>query len=152
MSPTRRKYALFSIFMLISLVLDQWTKVLARQDLRPRGPFNPKVLVDGYFDLRYAENPGVAFSMLDEVRRECRERADLARRILAGRLEPQRLPASPHVWLPLSELESERVAGQAARAGVQVTPPQAPFVSGAAVSGLRLCLGGAPEFTVQSGG
>ena len=26
-----------------------------------------KVVIDGYFDLRYAENPGVAFSMLQEV-------------------------------------------------------------------------------------
>ena len=67
MSPTRRKYLLFSIFMVISLVLDQWSKVLARQDLRPRGPFNPHVVVPGYFDLRYAENPGVAFSMLQEL-------------------------------------------------------------------------------------
>jgi signal peptidase II len=67
MTPTRRKYLLFSSFMLLSLVLDQWTKLMARQDLRPRGPFNPKVIVPGYFDLRYAENPGVAFSMLQEI-------------------------------------------------------------------------------------
>lgn len=67
MIPTRRKYLLFTSFMLLSLVLDQWTKVMARQDLRPRGPFNPKVLVPGWFELRYAENPGVAFSMLQEI-------------------------------------------------------------------------------------
>jgi signal peptidase II len=67
MTPTRRKYLLFSSFMLLSLVLDQWTKMMARQDLRPRGPFNPKVILPGYFDLRYAENPGVAFSMLQEI-------------------------------------------------------------------------------------
>src|SRR5580692_1609693 len=67
MTPTRRKYVLFSVFMVISLALDQWTKMMARADLRPRGPFNPKVIVSGYFDLRYAENPGVAFSMLQEI-------------------------------------------------------------------------------------
>ena len=67
MTPTRRKYLMFSIFALIALVLDQWTKVMARTSLRPRGPFNPKVVIDGYFDLRYAENPGVAFSMLQEI-------------------------------------------------------------------------------------
>ena len=61
----RRKYLLFTIFMIISLVLDQWTKVLARTHLRPR--INPKVIIDGYFDLRYAENPGVAFSMLQDI-------------------------------------------------------------------------------------
>jgi signal peptidase II len=63
----RRKYLLFTIFTIISLVLDQWSKVLARRDLRPRGPHNAKVIVDGYFDLRYAENPGVAFSMLQDI-------------------------------------------------------------------------------------
>jgi DNA-binding transcriptional MocR family regulator len=88
---------------------------------------------------------GEAFRMLDEVRRECAQRTGLAGRILAGRLEPLRQHVSPHVWLPLSELESERVAGQAARAGVQVTPPQAPFLPGVAVNGLRLCLGGASD-------
>jgi len=63
----RRKYVLFAIFTIVSLVLDQWTKVLARQYLRPRGPFRPKVIIQGYFDLRYAENPGVAFSMLQDI-------------------------------------------------------------------------------------
>ncbi|HXU04828.1 MAG TPA: signal peptidase II [Polyangia bacterium] len=67
-SPSaRRKYLLFAIFTAISLVLDQWTKILARHHLRPRGPYNPKVIVDGWFDLRYAENPGVAFSMLQDI-------------------------------------------------------------------------------------
>ena len=67
MTPTRRKYLMFSLFTVLALVLDQWTKVLERQHLRPRGPFRPKVIVDGLFDLRYAENPGVAFSMLTEI-------------------------------------------------------------------------------------
>jgi signal peptidase II len=67
MTPTRRKYFLFSLFAVLSLVLDQWTKVMARDDLRPRGPFNPKVVIPGFFDLRYAENPGVAFSMLQDL-------------------------------------------------------------------------------------
>jgi signal peptidase II len=63
----RRKYALFLIFTVISLALDQWTKALARQYLQPRGPLRPKVVIQGYFDLRYAENPGVAFSMLQDL-------------------------------------------------------------------------------------
>jgi signal peptidase II len=67
MTPTRRKYLLFSVFTVVSLVLDQWTKVMARDVLRPRGPFNPKVVIQGFFDLRYAENPGVAFSMLTDL-------------------------------------------------------------------------------------
>jgi len=59
-----RKYILFGIFGLISLILDQWTKALARQHLRGQ---RIKVVVPDFFDLRYAENPGVAFSMLQEV-------------------------------------------------------------------------------------
>jgi signal peptidase II len=63
----RRKYLLFTIFAIVSLALDQWTKALARQHLRPRGAYHPKVIIEGYFDLRYAENPGVAFSMLQDI-------------------------------------------------------------------------------------
>jgi signal peptidase II len=66
-TAARRKYLLFAVFTALSLILDQWTKILARADLRPRGPFNPKVIVAGTFDLRYAENPGVAFSMLQDM-------------------------------------------------------------------------------------
>jgi len=67
MTPVRKKYVLFSAFALVSLVLDQWTKVLARDYLQPRGPMNPKVVIPNYFDLRYAENPGVAFSMFQDL-------------------------------------------------------------------------------------
>jgi len=63
----RNKYVVFSFFAALALILDQWTKMLAREALRSRGPFNPKVIVPGYFDLRYAENPGVAFSMLTSM-------------------------------------------------------------------------------------
>ncbi|HTA21206.1 MAG TPA: signal peptidase II [Polyangia bacterium] len=65
-SPTR-KYILFGAFLALSLGLDQWTKALAREVLKPRGPFNPKVVIDGFFDLRYSENPGVAFGMLQRL-------------------------------------------------------------------------------------
>jgi signal peptidase II len=63
----RRKYLLFTIFAIISFALDQWTKILARRHLRPLGSRNAKVVVEGWFDLRYAENPGVAFSMLQDI-------------------------------------------------------------------------------------
>jgi len=63
----KRKYFLFGIFMALSIVLDQWTKALARTHLRPLGPWNPKVVIDGFFNLRYSENPGVAFGMLQEL-------------------------------------------------------------------------------------
>ena len=95
---------------------------------------------------------GVAFDILDAVRRELAERAALASRMLAGLLEPPQHAAGPHVWLPMPELEAERVAGQALRAGVKVTPPRAMFVDGAPVDGLRLCLGAAPDLpTLERG-
>jgi lipoprotein signal peptidase len=55
-----RKYLVFGVFMAISLVLDQWTKALARTHLKALSPLNPKVVIDGFFNLRYSENPGVA--------------------------------------------------------------------------------------------
>jgi len=67
-SPSeRRKYVLFGLFMALSIALDQWTKVLARHHLKPRGPWNPVVVIDGFFNLRYSENPGVAFGMLQQL-------------------------------------------------------------------------------------
>ena len=62
-----RKYLLFAIFAAVSIGFDQWTKMLARSSLRPLGPYNPKVVIDGFFKLRYSENPGVAFGMLQEM-------------------------------------------------------------------------------------
>ncbi|HVZ74522.1 MAG TPA: signal peptidase II [Polyangia bacterium] len=65
-SPSR-KYVLFGAFSALSLVLDQWTKAMARASLKPLGPYSPKVVIDGFFNLRYSENPGVAFGMLQSL-------------------------------------------------------------------------------------
>jgi hypothetical protein len=43
--------------------------------------------------------------------------------------------------LSLSELETERVAGRAQRAGVTVTPSDLPLLNANLISGLRVCLG-----------
>jgi signal peptidase II len=66
-APAGRKYVLFGAFLALSLGLDQWTKALARTHLRPLGPYTPKVIIDGFFNLRYSENPGVAFGMLQQM-------------------------------------------------------------------------------------
>ena len=66
-ASANRKYVLFGAFTALSLVLDQWTKVMARASLKPLGPYNPKVVIDGFFNLRYSENPGVAFGMLQQL-------------------------------------------------------------------------------------
>jgi signal peptidase II len=70
-SPAR-KYVLFTVFAALSLGLDQWTKVLARQVLRPLlmldgAAQRSRVVVPGFFDLHYSENEGVAFGFLQHV-------------------------------------------------------------------------------------
>jgi DNA-binding transcriptional MocR family regulator len=88
---------------------------------------------------------GEAYEVLDAVRFELARRYALSAGVLAGLVEPLHQAASPHVWLPLGELEAERVAGLAMRAGVKVTSPRAPFADGVPTSGLRICLGAAPD-------
>ncbi len=88
---------------------------------------------------------GAALEGFAAIQAELRGRAALAHAALGGMIEPTAHTASPHVWLPLGELDAERVAGQAIRAGVRLTPPRAPFVGGVPVDGLRLCLGAAAD-------
>ena len=66
-ASTKTRNLLFGIFAAIALVLDQWTKVLARTHLLPLGPWKSKVIVPNYFDLRYSENTGVAFGMFQRL-------------------------------------------------------------------------------------
>ena len=63
MTPERRKYVLFTLFAVLTIAIDQWTKVLARASLKPLGHVGHPVLKNT-FVLRYSENPGVAFGML----------------------------------------------------------------------------------------
>jgi signal peptidase II len=58
---------LFTVTAAVSLFLDQWTKVLSRTHLRPLRYGETITVVDGFFDLRYSENPGVAFGMLQQL-------------------------------------------------------------------------------------
>jgi len=64
---TKTRNLLFGVSAVISLVLDQWTKVMARTHLLPLGPWKSKVVVADYFDLRYSENTGVAFGMFQQL-------------------------------------------------------------------------------------
>lgn len=60
------KRALFAAAsFLILIVLDQWTKSLAVAHLKGQEPY---VLLDGIFQLRYLENRGAAFGMLQGQR------------------------------------------------------------------------------------
>jgi len=56
------KYKAFLITLLIALGADQASKLWARMALKPRT--GPLTVVSGYWEFRYAENTGAAFSML----------------------------------------------------------------------------------------
>jgi DNA-binding transcriptional MocR family regulator len=85
----------------------------------------------------WVEN-GTARQIAQAVRGEIAKRAALAREIMGGVIKD-----APHFWLAMPELESERLAARALRAGVAVTPPSALIVPGAQISGVRICLGAA---------
>ena len=54
-----------TVFLAILIFLDQITKHYAVVYLKDQEPLK---LIDGVFEFRYAENPGVAFSMLEGQR------------------------------------------------------------------------------------
>ena len=66
MTPDRRKFLIFSIVAAVTIALDQWTKVLARDALKPLG-YAGKTVIDRYFVLRFSENTGVAFGMFQAL-------------------------------------------------------------------------------------
>jgi len=80
----------------------------------------------------------------DEVRiavaQEAVARMALARRALGDAAVPPSFPTSLHAWLPMGELEAERLANRVMRRGVILTPPASFIVDGDLESGLRLCL------------
>jgi DNA-binding transcriptional MocR family regulator len=84
---------------------------------------------------------GTAETIAAATKREITARTEFATRFLGKAIERPRVKAAPHIWLPMSELKAERVAGAALRGGVAVTPPSAPIVDAKEMSGLRLCIG-----------
>jgi DNA-binding transcriptional MocR family regulator len=85
---------------------------------------------------------GSAYEIAAAVRTEVAERAQIAREVLGKQLDNP-IHDLPHFWIELAELDAERVAGHAMRAGVMVTPPRIPVVRNDLISGLRVCIGAA---------
>jgi signal peptidase II len=67
MTTNQRKWVIFSVLGAIMIALDQWTKILARDILKPLGHGKSHVVIENYFKLRYSENTGVAFGMLQTL-------------------------------------------------------------------------------------
>jgi len=88
---------------------------------------------------------GTVERILDGVRAEIATRIDVARRILGGRIEWPAITETPHLWAPLPPVEAERCVARAIELGIALTPPAAVLVDAGAISGLRICLGGAPD-------
>jgi signal peptidase II len=65
MDANKRKYVVFGVLAVIAFVLDQWTKVMARESLSDG---KVVVVIEGFFNLRYSENPGVAFGMFQDLK------------------------------------------------------------------------------------
>ena len=89
---------------------------------------------------------GTADALAAEVMDEMARRVRLALTLFGPAAERPSFSSSLHVWLPMAELEAERAAAHALRAGVEVTPPSAPIVDWHGLSGLRVCLGGVEDF------
>ncbi|MGN6030211.1 MAG: PLP-dependent aminotransferase family protein, partial [Thermomicrobiales bacterium] len=83
---------------------------------------------------------GTADEILQAVTQEAVSRMALAERMLGAAIEVPSFPSSLHAWMPMPELQAERVLNGALRRGVILTPPSSFIVDGGLVSGLRLCL------------
>ena len=83
---------------------------------------------------------GSGFEIAADMVNEIAARWKLAINVLAGGNESA-FPLSPHLWLQMDELETERAAGRAQRAGAIVTPPELPVLNAKLISGLRICIG-----------
>ena len=59
------KYKSFLITLILAVAADQASKLWARSSLRPHGTIS---VIPGYWEFRYAENPGAAFSMFTNAR------------------------------------------------------------------------------------
>lgn len=90
---------------------------------------------------------GSADEIIAETHVEMIARHALAAGKLGAAMSRPGDPRCPHVWLPMSELDAERMAARAMRAGVELTPPSAPLVDPSSISGVRLCLGVAADRT-----
>jgi signal peptidase II len=60
----QRKYQIFGVAFVLSVLADQLTKVWARNALKGKPPIT---VVTDWWDFRYSENPGVAFGMFRDA-------------------------------------------------------------------------------------
>lgn len=86
-------------------------------------------------------NNGMSEAIIAEVHAEICARTTIARNVLGNACETPATPASLHLWLPMGELDAEKIAGRAHRAGVSLLPPGVSAIGDGAETGLRISLG-----------
>jgi DNA-binding transcriptional MocR family regulator len=87
---------------------------------------------------------GRADELARDVVTEASARSALARAALKGLVDEPQTGTSLHLWLPMREIDAERVVARASTAGLRLSSPAAFAVSDSpAVSGVRLCIGSA---------
>ncbi len=94
---------------------------------------------------------GTADEIIEAVRADMCLRLDAAREMLGARIEAPAVRSSLHVWVPLAPLEAERCVARAMEARIALTPPSAVALDPNAISGIRICLGGAPDINALGG-
>ena len=114
---------------------EQFSEVvhILRSTVYASSSFGPSIMAEWVED-------GSAFDIAADMVKEVTARWKLATDLLDA-ADSTVFPLAPHLWLSLSELDTERVAGRAQRAGLTVTPPDLPLLDAKLISGLRVCLG-----------
>lgn len=95
----------------------------------------------GLLIAQQAIEDGAAAQIVKENRRIVYSRNALLRKGLGNEESKQALNWSPHAWMPMSELESERIESRLFREGVRLTPVAVPRLPAAKECGLRICVG-----------
>lgn len=73
------------------------------------------------------------------LRKEAQARTEMAARVLQLASVP--MPhGAPHLWLPMSAVDAERLVRRSLEQGVRITPPEATALKGRRASGVRLCI------------
>ena len=83
---------------------------------------------------------GTAFQIAEKVKNEIKRRIEIAQELL-GPLLISKKNNAPHLWFEMPLLEAEQTNNRALRAGVVVSPHVSPISQGAALFGIRVCLG-----------
>lgn len=114
-------------------LLDQLTQISRATIFAPSG--FPFALASLMF------NNGMSEAIIEEVYAEICARTSIALNFIGDACETPATPASLHLWLPMGELEAEKIAGRAQRAGLSLLPPGVSAIGDGVETGLRISLG-----------